>query len=227
VYTFANYNYYPVVRDGYVAFQAVGGPMIEYKPHHFEANLGIYVDDAGDLQKVADKWTPIPEGSGNFQNFGLGDPLSAWYHTRCLSVQNGRVVFKGTGTDEEGLADQEGLYTDRVNGILSKIVDLGDSELLWSGKTLKSLYIGPEGLDGYQIAFRAVFTDVSEGIYVATITPLVGDLNNDDVVDLLDFGIFRSHYGETGPSIADLNGDEAVDLLDFGIFRSHCGDSCP
>jgi large repetitive protein len=50
------------------------------------------------------------------------------------------------------------------------------------------------------------------------------DLNNDNTVNLIDFGLFRSAYGTTGPDVeADFNGDGSVNLIDFGIFRSMYG----
>lgn len=45
------------------------------------------------------------------------------------------------------------------------------------------------------------------------------DLNNDCIVDLVDFGIFRSLLF-TDTAIADIDGDGTVGLVDFGLFRS-------
>ncbi|WP_372683482.1 S8 family serine peptidase, partial [Desulfosarcina sp.] len=48
------------------------------------------------------------------------------------------------------------------------------------------------------------------------------DLNNDGIVNLLDFGMFRAAYGTTDPH-ADFDGNGMVNLIDFGIFRSYYG----
>jgi hypothetical protein len=56
------------------------------------------------------------------------------------------------------------------------------------------------------------------------LAPLVGDLNGDDRVDLLDFYVLRSAFGTSDP-VADLDGSGMVDLLDFYILRSHFGES--
>ena len=48
------------------------------------------------------------------------------------------------------------------------------------------------------------------------------DLNNDLVVNLIDFGMFRSVYGTANPD-ADFDGNGTVDLVDFGIFRRFYG----
>jgi hypothetical protein len=45
------------------------------------------------------------------------------------------------------------------------------------------------------------------------------DLDNNDVVDLLDFSVFAGVFNQSDPD-ADFNGDGVVDLLDFGIFAS-------
>ena len=59
---------------------------------------------------------------------------------------------------------------------------------------------------------------------------LYGDASGDGVVDLLDFGEFRSRFGSsTGQSNfanhLDANLDGNVDLIDFGNFRSNFGQS--
>jgi hypothetical protein len=46
-----------------------------------------------------------------------------------------------------------------------------------------------------------------------------GDLNQDEVVNVLDLGIMKESYGTSDPD-ADLNGDGVVNALDLGIFRS-------
>jgi len=56
--------------------------------------------------------------------------------------------------------------------------------------------------------------------------PLLGDLDGDGDVDLLDFGAFQANFtGPTGsgmtPGDGDLDGDGDVDLLDFGAFQAN------
>lgn len=48
------------------------------------------------------------------------------------------------------------------------------------------------------------------------------DLNQDGIVTLADFGIFRAAFGAADPN-SDFNGDGLVTLADFGIFRSQFG----
>src|SRR6476660_8150661 len=57
---------------------------------------------------------------------------------------------------------------------------------------------------------------------------LLGDINNDGVVDILDYGIWRQQFGTTGcGNAADLNGDCVVDILDYGIWRQQFGQTGP
>ncbi|MEM7807859.1 MAG: dockerin type I domain-containing protein, partial [Planctomycetota bacterium] len=55
-------------------------------------------------------------------------------------------------------------------------------------------------------------------------TVLTGDANGDGTVDLADFGILRSLFGQSGASLfADFNDDGVVDLADFGLLRANFG----
>lgn len=49
-----------------------------------------------------------------------------------------------------------------------------------------------------------------------------GDLNNDDIVNTLDVGLFRQAFGTTDPD-ADFNADGIVNTLDVGRFRAMFG----
>jgi len=56
----------------------------------------------------------------------------------------------------------------------------------------------------------------------------VGDVNNDDAVDLLDFSSLRATFGKCAgdpgyDARADLNGDGCIDLLDFSLLRTNFG----
>ena len=44
---------------------------------------------------------------------------------------------------------------------------------------------------------------------------LIGDVNHDSVVNILDLVLVASQFGTTGPSIADLNGDNTVNIQDL------------
>ena len=48
------------------------------------------------------------------------------------------------------------------------------------------------------------------------------DLNNDDVTNVLDIGIFKAAFGTPGPN-ADFNGDGIVNVLDIGFLKRYFG----
>lgn len=52
---------------------------------------------------------------------------------------------------------------------------------------------------------------------VVTTTVKIGDFNNDNKVDILDFNTLMINWGATGTNVADLNKDGKVDILDFNI----------
>src|SRR3954451_16646332 len=53
---------------------------------------------------------------------------------------------------------------------------------------------------------------------------LLGDINSDGIVDLLDYGLWRMAFGVmTCGNAADLNTDCIVDIRDYGIWRANFG----
>src|SRR3954453_22452766 len=53
---------------------------------------------------------------------------------------------------------------------------------------------------------------------------LLGDINSDGIVDLLDYGAWRMAFGVmTCGNAADLNADCIVDVRDYGIWRANFG----
>lgn len=110
---------------------------------------GIYTKIDNSLGVVADLNTDIPGGTGNFTDFS------------GISFDNGNLVFQGRGA-----SSQSGIYT-TLGGSLVKILASNDS---LDGKIISSLSTGREALSGNQIAFKALFIDGTQGIYVATAT---------------------------------------------------------
>ena len=54
------------------------------------------------------------------------------------------------------------------------------------------------------------------------------DLNNDGIVNFIDYGSFRTEYGTTGENLdSDFNSDGIVNFLDFGIFKYRYGTEAP
>ena len=98
----------------------------------------------------------------------------------------------------------------------------------------------------------AVYYDVAEGTYDLTLTAhgcltytlkgitvagedlVLGpfdlvpcDVNGDDMINIMDMGVFRANFGAVGSAIrnplADVNGDSMVNIMDMGVFRANFG----
>ncbi len=60
------------------------------------------------------------------------------------------------------------------------------------------------------------------GGYIQPATTLIGDINHDGVVNILDFNALLVQWGKTGSSLsADLNHDGVVGILDFNMLIIH------
>ena len=53
--------------------------------------------------------------------------------------------------------------------------------------------------------------------------PILGDINRDGVVDILDLTIVGARFGQRGQNSADLNGDGLVDIVDLALVASEFG----
>ena len=89
---------------------------------------------------------------------------------------------------------------------------------------------GPAGLPSEAApAARPPQATVPPGAVRAGQSPtLLGDINNDGIVDIRDYGIWRQQFGATDcGNPADLNGDCIVDIRDYGIWRQNFGQTGP
>src|SRR5262249_38812581 len=70
---------------------------------------------------------------------------------------------------------------------------------------------------------------VQRGAGRACLSPaLLGDINNDGIVDIRDYGVWRQQFGATDcGNVADLNGDCIVDIRDYGVWRQNFGQTGP
>src|SRR5690348_10521414 len=80
---------------------------------------------------------------------------------------------------------------------------------------------GPSGLASETAqATPQVQPTVQRGAGRLTRSPTIpGDINNDGVVDIRDYGIWRQNFGQTNcGNPADLNGDCLADIRDYAIW---------
>ena len=57
--------------------------------------------------------------------------------------------------------------------------------------------------------------------------PIAGDFNADGMVDMEDYGVWKSHFGVEGPINGDGNGDHVVDLADYTLWRNNLDAGTP
>ena len=70
--------------------------------------------------------------------------------------------------------------------------------------------------DGTKIAYMSIRDEENGDIEVITVRlPLVGDINNDGVVNIQDLVIVGANFGKTGQNDADVNGDGVVNIIDL------------
>jgi endoglucanase len=84
----------------------------------------------------------------------------------------------------------------------------------------------PKKFSRYPQAALMVLVVVGFGlvIFLARASSLVGDLNNDGVVNIFDLSIMLSDWG-TNNATADLNHDGTVNIFDLSILLSHWGET--
>ncbi|HEX5175381.1 MAG TPA: hypothetical protein VFV83_00045, partial [Chthoniobacteraceae bacterium] len=103
----------PSISNGEIAFRGVFGNP---------SSTGIYATRAGNLTRVVDLTTPVPDGSGSFTNVyfgsfqsgGPGDTLARGVNS---ALSNGTTVFAGAAPS------QFGLYYAGADGIAHRIID--------------------------------------------------------------------------------------------------------
>jgi len=146
--------------------------------------------------------------------------------TRCITFELWDCGVGGPPTIVEDEVDFSG--TDPGVATHTLLVPCGNYTCVTARDTLHTL------------RRTATSLTVSGTQYVATFDPLIGgNLNDDEWVDILDFGVFNWQYGEVGGDTdcldvyphADIDGDSFVDSDDFSFIQinflaTHDPDCC-
>ncbi len=106
---------------------------------------GIYKSSGGILSAIANKNTPIPNGSGTFTNFSLD------------SIDNGNILFRGSGTNLQGI------YIKRGETPLSVVVD-SNTPIPGGTENFSSFYGLAQGQNN--VAFGGKGASGQGGIYI-------------------------------------------------------------
>ena len=131
------------------SYLAVEGEQVAFVGGGTAAWHGVYLAGPGGIGVVADKNTPIPDGTGNFTNFqGAG-------------IDAGAVAFHGRGVADGGI-DQVGIYSTR-NGPLEMVAEVGTRTPNFQGTFI---YFGVDpDLDAGTVAYKGL-TQIAMGIYL-------------------------------------------------------------
>ncbi|MCC6659816.1 MAG: hypothetical protein IT437_02905 [Phycisphaerales bacterium] len=122
----------PSAGNGVVGFSGTSSVILNPG-----APAGVYRGSGGALSIIADTFTPIPGGIGNFKNFAV---LERW----APSLSGSETAFVGDG------AVTRGLYV-RTGANLQRIVDSGMSPPNGGGTTYSA--VGPPSLREGQVVF--------------------------------------------------------------------------
>ena len=151
-----------------------------------------------------------------------------------LAMNNlGQTAFIGA-VSEPGSLNDVGVWAQNSQGELKLIVveevafDVNDDPLIEDLKIISNLQppINNGGFnDRGQLIFVASFTDGTSGIFISNKVefplPLLGDVNLDGLVNLLDIGPFLGILSSGGFQLeADINQDGVTNLLDILPFVS-------
>lgn len=113
------------------------------------ANGGVFRVTGAAIETVADTSTPIPDGTGNFTEFGL------W-----CAIDAGDVAFVGRGS-----GGQQGVYIGRWTGVIEKIMDTNGT---LGGATPSIFEMSREALYHGRLAFKA-FAGGEQAIWVTSV----------------------------------------------------------
>lgn len=113
-------------------------------------NEAIYLVNEFGIDRLVDTNTIAPDG-GRFIEVGAS-----------IAIHGDEVLFTGMTTLQNGARS---LYR-TFNGAIAEIVSVGD---VLDGRTIAQVRFADEGLSGDSMAFEAIFTDGTQGIYLAPV----------------------------------------------------------
>lgn len=168
----------------------------------------------------------------------LGESLACWVSAPAVTtaVTGNSTVLSWSG-GENMIARYLNIATNpalRIDGIF-QTADITNSNVTGQNSfTVSNLapgtYYWLVASDGCSpVQRRIAYGSFSVVAQSPTPTPtapagIPGDANGDGKVDILDFNIVVSHFGQTGGGIlGDVNSDGTVNILDFGLVVSHFG----
>jgi T5SS/PEP-CTERM-associated repeat protein len=125
-----------------------------------------------------------------------------------------RIIHSGTAT-LGGVLD-----VSLTGGFVPKAADSFDL-LDWATVTGTFATLNLPALAGLEWDTSRLYSD---GLLAIVATGLVGDYNQNDIVDAADYVVWRESLGQMGQGLAaDGNGDGIINQADYDVWRSHFG----
>jgi hypothetical protein len=174
---------------------------------------GIFSNTSSDLSAVADVFTPIPEGTGNFVTFGSMYRCggTTFGFSLCSSgpvSQNGQVAFGGESTEVN-----HGLYVS-LQGTLIKVADYLS---ILPGDTGPGAFFDQMAIDPGAVAFTAHnFSTHRQGVYLWDGEEIheIYD-STDGTVNNLRIGPQGLHRNQLVFSVESGTGSEAIHIVEL------------
>ena len=159
--------------------------------------------------KIADTSTTIPDGTGNFTGF-VGDFNGSY----TISMDNGNVVFRGFGNNQQGIYISSG-------GVLETVVD--SNTLTPAGTSTFGDFNPTPSIDDGNVAFSALGSQggiyINVGGVISTVanssTPIPGKTD--------DFRTLNSSPSISGSNVAIVGNDHSYPHPDSGGVYAHIG----
>ena len=169
----------------------------------------------GQLNCTASTGFDVPTGLGAPSGLSafVADPTPPYNLVANHNGQSQLDLSWSAGTALNGVADYQ-IYRNGSLAGTSTTSSYSDTGLI--PNTYYTYYLKTMDTNG---------NSSSPTMNLAADTFLLPDINRDGHINLLDFSLLASKYGQTGTSLgrSDINGDGAVNLLDFSLLASKYG----
>lgn len=216
---------------------ATGPPAIGLASHlAIPTGTAIWAGALGELHEIAKKGNPAP-GTDNVFNTLSPDLFGDMIAVNPL----GQVAFLARVTGNGVTVQNErGLWATMLDGSLQKIARQGDLFEVAPGDFRRVTGIGAtfansEGGTSIfnargELTFSLGFDDGTSGLFIASLNDgyLLGDTDDNGVVDISDLNTVRNNFGLAGHGIAgDTDRNNIVDIRDLINVRNFFGTTAP
>ena len=190
------------------------------QPEYFLAGSGVaFSIDLGDIDGDSD--LDLIDGSTTFiivsisRNNGLGDFTVDFNNMLNILPAAVRLI----DIDGDGLSEMIILTGSNINIYPNDAGEFGNPQFLEIGSTAFAVQSGDYNLDGKTDLVSASATGNTITVFLQGSSILLGDVNQDGNIDLLDVAPFVELLVNGQFQIeADINSDGGVDLLDVALF---------